>query len=425
MSLEDFYILLLIILLLMVSAFFSGSETGLTAANATRIHELAKRNNRRAQTLEWLFGYRNRLLGVLLTGNNFVNILASALATVLATKIFGTAGVLWVTLVMTALVLIFAEVLPKTYALAYADQVALAVAPIFKVLLVVLRPVVWCVDASVHAILKACRINLQNGNNHAEREEALLGAIKLHDGGDPEHVRERQMLRSILDLDEMDISAVMTHRSKVVMMDADTPTEHILQQVSNMEYSRIPFFRGDQDNIIGILNLKTLSRTLLRNQGQPNQGQPIGEITDLLAPPWFIPDTTTLLEQLKAFQQRHEHAAIVIDEYGSFEGIVTLEDILEQIVGEISDEHDNIHTGLREVGGQYIVDGALPIRELNRVLDAELPDDEADTVAGLVIHEARLIPLVGQVFVFYGYRFEILQRQRHQITRLRVTPDQG
>ena len=408
--------------LLLFSAFFSGSETALTAASRHRMHLLAQQGVHRAETVNHLFSERERVIGAILLGNNLVNILASALATSTLIGLVGEAGVAYATLGMTLLVLIFAEVLPKTFALQRADRTALAVAPILRVAVVVFGPVTSAVQTIVRATLRLAGVRASDDASDEHYEEELRGAIDLHAGEGQEVRHERQMLRSILDLADVAVEEIMTHRRTVVMIDIDQPPAKIVEEVLASAYTRLPLWRENPDNIVGVLHAKALLRAV----------QKVDQINDLdlLAianDPWFIPESTDLLSQLEAFRSRHEHFAIVVDEYGEVLGIVTLEDILEEIVGEIEDEHDVEIAGVQTIdvadgSGGVVVEGTVTIRDLNRRFEWRLPDEEASTIAGLVLHEARRIPVVGQVFVFHGFRFEILGRQRNQITSIKVTP---
>jgi Mg2+/Co2+ transporter CorB len=409
----------IILVLLVLSAFFSGSETALTAASRPRMHSLAKQGDRRAAIVLALLARTERLIGGILLGNNLVNIMASALATGLLVGVFGEAGVVYATLIMTLLVLVFAEVLPKTWALSHADKLSLRVAPVVRILVSVLAPITHSIYLIVRTTLKPFGIVLGAELGREEAEEELRGAIDLHEGAEPETRHERQMMRSILDLDEVEVEEIMTHRKKVSMIDLADEPDGIVDQVLDSQFTRIPVYRDDQDNVVGVLHTKELLRELRRHKGDVAKI----DFDDLPAEPWFIPDTTSLLDQLQAFRDRREHFAVVVDEYGSLMGIVTLEDILEEIVGEIEDEHDTPVGGVRpQPDGGYIVDGTVTIRDLNREFDWNLPDEEAATIAGLVMHESRLIPEKGQAFTFHGFRFEVLRRVRNQLTSVRVTP---
>ncbi len=407
-----------ILFLLLLSGFFSGSETALTAASRARMHQLENDGNRRAAIVNRLRDDKERLIGSILLGNNLVNILASALATTVLIGLVGDGAVPIATVVMTLLVLIFAEVLPKTYAIHHADRVAIIIAPLLRTVVRVLGPVTEGVTAIVRLVLRMFGADTQNVTMTDYADE-LRGAIELHRGPDEDVHEERAMLRSILDLGDVEVSEIMTHRRNVVAIDADQPQLQIVDQVVESPYSRLPLWRDDADNILGIIHAKDLLRAVHVHRGAPDRLN----IEAIAAKPWFIPDTTTLLDQLKAFRTRREHFALVVDEYGSLQGVVTLEDILEEIVGDISDEHDIPVAGVRpQSNGSYIVDGTVTLRDLNRRFEWRLPDDEASTIAGLVLQEARRIPEVGQTFTFYGFRFEILRRQRNQITSIWVKP---
>ena len=408
-----------ILALLILSAFFSGSETALTAVSRGRIHQLQRQGNRRAGIVDKLISARETLIGAILLGNNLVNILASALATSLFVKLFGDAGVAYATLVMTALVLIFAEVLPKTYAITNTDRSALAVAPIIRVIVAVLGPVTATVQFIVRKTLGLFGASIEEGTEVLSAREELRGAIDLHhrEGAVVKH--DRDMLGGVLNLEELEVGDVMVHRTEMESIDAATDPAEIVEQVLSSGYTRLPVWKDDRENIIGLLNAKDLLRAMSVTKGD------IGDldISPLLTPPWFVPDTTTVTHQLNAFLKRKIHFALVVDEYGDMQGLVTLEDILEEIVGEIADEHDAPATGVRpQPDGTVMVDGTVAIRDLNRTMDWELPDEEATTVAGLVIHESQMIPEVGQAFTFYGHTFEVLRRRRNQVTSLRVSP---
>lgn len=408
-----------IAILLILSAFFSGSETALTGTSRSVMHRLEKNGNRRARIVNRLNERKGHLIGAILIGNNSANILASALATSLLIGLFGEAGVVYATLIMTALVVMFAEILPKTYALQNSDRMALAIAPLIRSLVLLLSPITQATQAVVRGTLWLFGMRLQSTNGFLSATEELRGAIDLHEGGDQAIRRERAMLRSVLDLAEVEVGEIMIHRKTVVMIDAADPIANIVDQVLDSPYTRLPVWRGEKDNIVGILHTKELLRAL---KARPETSSQI-DVEELASPPWFVPESTRLLDQLQAFRERHEHFSLVVDEYGSLQGVVTLEDILEEIVGDISDEHDISVPGLRpQPDGTFIVDGKFTLRDINRQLEWELPDDAASTVAGLILHEARRIPESGQVFLFHGFRFEVLRRQRNQITHVRITP---
>ena len=411
-----------ILLLLVLSAFFSGSETALTAVSRPRMHQLEVKGNRRARTVNRLREREEHLLGTVLLGNNLVNILASALATSVLIAHFGEAGVVYATLAMTLLVLLFGEMLPKTYAFRNADRLALVVAPVFHLLVVVLSPVMTVVHWAFRAIAYLFGVETDRREDSAANIEELRGAIELHPeqagDGEEREGHQRAMLHSILDLADVDVSMVMRHRRDVFMIDASQPTRAIVEQALESPYTRIPLWRDSPDDVIGVMHARALLREIQARDGNPDRLV----LDRVLTPPWFIPDTTSLLDQLHAFRRRREHFALVVDEYGALMGVVTLEDILEEIVGDISDEHDVVPVGVYpQRDGSFVVAGDVTLRDLNRRFGWDLPDQDFATIAGLVIHEARLIPEVGQIFSFYGFRLEIVGRQSNRITQIRMT----
>ncbi|HMA14483.1 MAG: HlyC/CorC family transporter [Bacteroidota bacterium] len=418
MDIELALILGAIVVLLVFSAFFSCSETAMTAASRPRMHTLAQDGDHRATVVNHLWHEREHLIGALLLGNNLVNILASALATSALIALFGDTGVVYATLVMTVLVLVFSEVLPKTYALQNADRTALALAPVLRPVVAVLKPFSLVIQLIVRGTLALFGIEVRQALTAEATEEQLRGAIELHQGEGEEERHERAMLRSILDLGDVWVEEIMVHRKDVLAIDIDQPPQKIVEAVLASPFTRLPLWQDDPDNIVGVLHAKALLRAVQAAGGKDLDKL---DVRAIAAPPWFIPDTTDLLSQLQAFRSRHEHFAIVVDEYGEMLGIVTLEDILEEIVGDIADEHDiEIEGAQLQRDGSLIVDGKVTLRDLNRRFEWRLPDEEASTIAGLILHETRCIPEVGQVFTFHGFKFEILGRKRNQITSIRI-----
>ena len=406
-----------IVLLILLSGFFSGSETALTATSRARMHQLAKDGERRARWVNILLTQRERMLSAILLGNNLVNILASVLATSFFLEVFGEAGVVYATLVMTFLVVIFAEVLPKTYAILTPDPTALRVAGVMRVIVIVLAPLTWGLNTIARLVMRLLGFNSENADSLRQAHEELRGAIDLHHKEDAVTKGDRDMLGGILDLKDLTVDEVMIHRKAMMMIDGGLETQEIVRLVLESPYTRIPLWQDDSENIIGVLHAKDLLRALAGTGG----GAENLDIESLLSDPWFVPETTTLTEQLNAFRARKAHFALVVDEYGALMGLITLEDILEEIVGQIDDEHDEPETGLTPADdGSLQIEGDMSIRDLNREMGWSLPDEEATTLAGLFIHEARVIPKPGQVFVFHGLRFKILGRQRNQITLLEV-----
>jgi Mg2+/Co2+ transporter CorB len=394
----------------------------LTAASRSLIYQLEQDGDKRAATVNRLLARRERLISTVLLGNTLINILASALATSLMIDLFGERGIAYATGIMTVLILIYGEILPKTFALLHTTATALRVAGIMSVLVAIVRPLNVVMHGIVEGTMRLLRISPENPRSAEQILAELRGTIEMQMADQQiiqEVKHERAMLRSVLDLDDVTVGEVMMHRKKLITIDADLPIADIAEQVAASAYSRIPLWRDQPDNIVGIINAKALLR-MLESSGWRTEKI---DVAKLAAKPWFVPDTTTLLDQLNAFRARHEHFALVVDEYGALLGALTLEDILEEIVGDIRDEHDVAVAGVRpQTDGSYLIDGSVTLRDLNREFDWELPDDKASTLAGLVLHETRAIPETGQQFLFHGFRFEVMRRNRNQLTLIRLTP---
>jgi Mg2+/Co2+ transporter CorB len=380
---------------------------------------LAKDGDPKAGIVNRLLEAREELIGAMLIGNNVATIVASTLATGLMLKFFGESGLLGATLIMTVLVLVFCEVLPKTAAIDSPDRVALSVARPIQTTVRLLAPVLAAIYWVVERILAACGFKIGQNKPILSAHEELRGAVDLfHREGGVEK-QDRDMLGGLLDLRDLTVADVMIHRTEVIMVDAGEPPEQAVAAVLAAPVTRVPLWKETPENIVGILHAKDLLHALRTVNGDASQV----DLAKIARPPWFVPEVRPLSEQLKAFRRRKTPFAMVVDEYGEMMGIVTLEDILEEIVGDITDEHDVAVPGVRpQPDGSVNVDGAVPIRDLNRVMDWNLPDEEATTIAGLVIHEARLIPEPGQSFTFHGFRFRVLRRERNRLTALRITP---
>lgn len=414
--------LIAIFFLLLLSGFFSGSETALTAASRPLMHRLEQEGNQKAVIVNRLHAHKDHLISTILLGNNLVNILASALATSVLITLFGEAGVAYAAISMTLLVLLFSEILPKTYAFRTSNKTALNIAPLIGGLVFLMTPITVALQLIVCSCFRIFGIRLETTEAIGPSSDELRGVIDLRESKNETMRKERAMLRSVLDLQKVEVGAIMTHRTDLVAINADDAPDVIIEQVLDSTYSRLPLWRDEPDNIIGVLHAKALFRAV-RDRENNLEGL---NVTAFSAEPWFIPETTLLYDQLQAFQERHEHFALVVDEYGSLQGIVTLEDILEEIVGNIDDEHDMAVEGVRaESGGSYLVDGTVTIRDLNREFEWQLPDKGAATLAGLLLHDSRRIPKVGQVFTFHNFRFEVLARERNQITLVRIMPLEG
>ena len=410
-----------ILVLLVLSGFFSGSETALTAASRGKLRSQADKGSKGAAMALGITEDSERLIGSVLLGNNLVNILATSLATALFTNLFGEGGVAMATLLMTFLVLIFAEVLPKTYAITNAERAAALVSPVIRVVVLVFSPVVGAVRALVRAILRLFGVRTDPDTQILAVREEISGALNLGHSEGVVEKEERDRILGALDLGDRTVEEIMLHRSQIEMIDADAEPQAILTQALESRHTRLPVFRGEKENIVGVVHAKDLLRATHALGADPARLAAF-DVTEVAMPAYFVPDTTTLDDQMREFLRRHTHFALVVDEYGALQGLITLEDILEEIVGEITDEYDEREPTelVRTRDGALIVEGAMTIRDLNRATDWSLPDEEANTVAGLVIHEAQSIPNEGQVFSFHGFRFEVLGREANRITRLRI-----
>ena len=422
MMLEMWLTLAAILVLIVLSFLFSGTETGMTAASRARLHSLASSGDNRATVVERLIERRDRLVGALLIGNNLVNILASALATSLLLSIFGQSGVIYATIVMTVTLVIFSEILPKSWALAKPEQFALFVSTFARLAVFTFGGLSTAANWIVRHLLALFGVNLARDDSLLSAHEELRGTVAvLHrDGAVVKQDRDR--MGGLLDLHELEVSDIMIHRTNMRMVNAEDPPETLVREILQSPHTRMPLWKGTTENIVGVIHAKDLLRAL---NEVGNDFSRI-DIMKVASKPWFVPDTTSLQDQLNAFLRRKSHFAIVVDEYGEVEGLVTLEDIIEEIVGEIADEHDLDMQGVKqEADGSVVVEGTVPIRDLNRALDWDLPDEEATTIAGLVIHETQSIPEEKQAFTFHGKRFIVMKRDKNRITRIRIRPAEG
>ena len=414
--------------LLLMSAFFSGSETALTAASRGKLKSQADKGSRGAAAALQVSDDSERMIGSLLLGNNVANILSASLATALLTDLFGTNGVAIATVVMTALVLVFGEVLPKTVAIINPEPFAIRVARPIQVLILLFSPIVTVVRALVRGILRGFGVKTDPNSQILALREEIMGAISLGHSEGAVEKEDRDRLLGALDLSDRTVDEIMRHRREMEMIDADLPPGEIVSRVLASSHTRLPVFRGSDENILGVIHAKDLLREVDRLGRLPagKSGSLAAlDIVKVAMKPYFIPDTQTLDEQMREFLKRRAHLALVVDEYGTLQGLITLEDILEEIVGEITDEFDVVDAAnalKQSDDGAYLVDGTMTIRDLNRATDWALPDDEANTLAGLVIHEAQMIPAEGQAFSFHGFRFEVVTRRENRLTRLKIRP---
>ena len=418
MSLEIAITLAVVVFLLLLSAFFSGSETALTAASRARMHALESDGDESAARVNKLLERPERLISTILLGNNLVNIMASAVTTSLLIKLFGEFGVFYATILMTVVVVVFSEVLPKTYAIAYPDRIALLVAPVMRIIILVLRPAVFLIEAIVTLILKLTPTTKDDAANILAAHDEIRGTIDLQAKEGTVLKHDAEMLGGVLDLRDLQVADIMIHRTKMETLDADSDPQDIIDEILSSQYTRMPLWKDEPENIVAVLHTKDLLTAL----GRVGWDVAKLDIMSFAQEPWFVPDTTSLKTQLNQFLKKKAQMALVVDEYGEVQGLITLEDILEEIVGQIADEHDTHEMSIRpQADGTVNVDGTVAIRDLNRHMDWNLPEEEATTLAGLVIHEAQAIPEPGQVFTFYGYRFEILRKTRNKIAALRIS----
>lgn len=406
--------------LLALSALFSAAETALTGASRARMHQLERDGDRGAERVNRLLSDQETMIGAVLLGNSLINILASALTTQVITRaIPGAWGVAAATAIMTVLILVFAEVLPKTLAILRSDDVARFLSGPALLIVKVFGPIIYTIQYVVRRTLSLFGVRLSMEMDVLAAHEEIRGAVEYHHSEGLVESHDRWMLGGVLDLAEMDVSEVMVHRNFITAIDADQPARAILAEVLANGHSRAPLYRGEPENIVGVLHNKDVLQAVADADGQIEAV----DMRDIVREPWFIPETTSLKDQLAAFLKRRTHFALVVDEYGALQGLVTLEDILEEIVGEIEDEHDIAPEGVTAAqDGSVSVDGSVTIRDLNRAMNWDLPDDEAVTVAGLLIHEARRIPEAGQTFSFHRHRFTVLERKANRITRLQIWP---
>ena len=416
-----------ILFLLVLSGFFSGSETALTAASRSKLRANAEKGDLGAKKAFEVTEDRERLIGSVLLGNNLVNILATSLATTMFLRLFGENGVALATIIMTLLVLVFAEVLPKTYAITNPERAASLAARPIGIFVTVFAPMVAAVRMLVRGVLGLFGIQTDPDTNILAVRDEIAGALQLGHSEGVVEKEDRDRILGALDLAERTVEEIMLHRKEIEMIDAALPVAEILRLCLDSNHTRLPLYRDEPENIIGTLHAKDLLRALHKMLGdgriEPQEMDDFDILTVSMAP-YFIPETTTLDDQMRQFLARRTHFALVVDEYGTLQGLITLEDILEEIVGEITDEFDTDEENDVTVAedGSYTVDGTMTIRDVNRATDWNLPDDEANTVAGLVIHEAQMIPVVGQVFSFHGFRFEVLAKDENRISELKIAP---
>ncbi len=409
---------IIVLILLSASAFFAGCETAITAYSKPKMHRLAKEGNKYARIICELQHEIGLVISAILTCNTILNSFAVSFATAMCIKMFGESSLVYCSIVMSVFVVLFAEVLPKMFTIVNPEKLLLPSANFLKFIFVALKPLNNIIGAIARWFISTFTKTTLDKDEYASSLEELKGAIDMHKSGRDDIVQEKAMLNSILDLGRVQISKIMVHRKNVTMMCMDDDLNTIINQIMLCPFTRIPLWQGNRDNIVGILHVKDLLKSIKDNGSFDNL-----DIMSIAIKPWFIPENTDLLYQLQEFKRKREHFALVVDEYGCFMGIVTLEDILEEIVGDISDEHDiaSVNGIRKQEDDSYIVDGSISVRDFNRELGTNFSSEIAATIAGIVINSTGVIPEVGQTFLLFGYRFEILKRQRNQVTLLRIS----
>lgn len=409
-----FTLLVILIFLVLLSGFLSGSETAITATSKARIIYQKKRGNKRAGYVLKLLDKKDNVISTLLLSNNLVNILASSLATAFFYDIFGVEGIFYATIIMTVVIVIFAEVLPKTYALNRPNRTALLISPIIYYLNKLLFIFVFVINLIVRVIFRKNENDTKN--NDIQSEEELKGVIDLYKTSNPDYEQEKEMLQSILQLNDITVEEIFTHRKNIYSIDSSIETKFIIEKINNSRFTRIPFWKDNPENIIGLLNVRTLNIDL-KNQEKSKE-----IIFDKITKPWFIPETTNLLEQLVEFRKRKEHLAFVVDEYGELLGLITLEDIIEEIVGEIVDEIDIPDNEFKVNNyGKIIINGEKNVRDLYKSFDLDPPEIESSTIAGYILEISKKIPLFGEIVSDKNFNYKVLSHSRKQISRVEIS----
>lgn len=404
----------IIVTLLICSALTSGSETAVTASSPGKLQQLKQRGNKRAKISLQLIKIKERLITTLLVANNIINILATTITTSFLISIYGDHGIAIATLVMTTSIIIFAEVLPKAIAVMKPENVFVTLVPFLRFILFILRPITLVLDLFIKLISKLLNINM----NQITGADEVRGIIdhQMEEGNF--YKEDRDMLEGVLDLGNITVEEIMIHRSKMESINSDLPIKEIIDQALRSTHTRIPMWRDNKDNIVGILHLKDLIQKLYHHKFDYNKI----DIQDCLSEPWFIPENVQVGKQLNEFRTRKSHLAMIVDEYGDLMGLVTLEDILEEIVGPIDDEHDkNKYQIIKVSPNSFIVEGDASIRDLNREFGWNISDENATTLAGFIIHEIKKIPEQSEKFFIDNFQFEIMRKSENYIRTIKIT----
>ena len=415
MSLINLSLLIVIIFLILLSGFLSGSETAITATSKARIISKLKKGAKRADYVKKIIDNKDKVISSLLLSNNLVNILASSLATAFFYDLFGVTGIFYATLLMTFLLVIFAEVLPKTYAINKPTRSALIIGPIIFYLNKVLTPFVFVINKIVIILINKKEINDKKLSDE-QSEEELQGVIDMYQTSNPDSEHEKEMLQSILTLNDTTVEEIFTHRKNIYSINVDLSLSEIIKIINQSRFTRIPFWKNNPENIIGLLNIRSL------NIDTKNHLNNKKIILEKIVKPWFIPSSTNLLDQLVEFKKKKEHLAFVVDEYGELMGIISLEDIIEEIVGEIVDEIDAPEKKfILNSKGVIVAEGNQNIKDLYKEFDLDIPDIESSTIAGHVMDLAKKIPMYGETVKDNKFNYKITSHSRKQILRLEIT----
>ena len=415
MSLINLSLLVVIIFLILLSGFLSGSETAITATSKARIISKLKKGTKRAEYVKKIIDNKDKVISSLLLSNNLVNILASSLATAFFYDLFGVTGIFYATLLMTFLLVIFAEVLPKTYAINKPTRSALMIGPIIFYLNKILAPFVFVINKIVKVLINKKEINDKKLSDE-QSEEELQGVIDLYKTSNPDSEHEKEMLQSILTLNDTTVEEIFTHRRNIYSINVDLSLSEIIKMINQSRFTRIPFWEKNPENIIGLLNIRSL------NVDMKNYLNNKKIILEKIVKPWFIPSSTNLLDQLVEFKKKKEHLAFVVDEYGELLGIISLEDIIEEIVGEIVDEIDAPEKKfILNSKGVIVAEGNQNIKDLYKEFDLDIPEIESSTIAGHVMDLAKKIPMYGETVKDKKFNYKITSHSRKQILRLEIT----
>ena len=402
-------------LLLVLSAFFSSSETGLMALNRYRLRHLVKNKHRGAMRANKLLETPDRLIGLILLGNNFVNILASSIATIIALRVGGEAAIAVGAGILTLIILIFSEVAPKTVAARFPEKIAFPAAIIYIPLLKLLYPLVWVINAISNGLIRIFGVKLDSSDDEHLSPEELKTV--LNEAGTLIPKSHKDMLLSILDLEKVTVEDIMIPRNDIIGIDLSDDWNDVIELLIHGHHTRIPVYRDDIDHVIGIIHVRNIMHTLAQKELTPEG------LIESIVEPYFVPEATPLNTQLLNFQQNDRRIGLVVDEYGDIQGLVTLEDILEEIVGEFTSEPS---TALKDVhpkkDGSYLVDGSASIRELNKTMKWELPHNGPKTFSGLITEHLENIPSTNISIKIAGYPIEIIQTQGNKVKIARIIP---